>query len=165
MGRKKKYFTEEERKSAIINYVKKYNDSPIGRAHHLINSYNQDDKKRRKCKGDLTAEWVVENILPKPCAHCGKTGWNVIGCNRIDNTKPHTMDNVEPCCEDCNKELAGIEKRKTVFQYDKKTMELVAVWPSIAECSKNGYAQQHICACCNGKRKTHKGYIWSYKPL
>lgn len=26
-------------------------------------------------------------------------------CNRIDNSKPHTKDNVEPCCKSCNSRL------------------------------------------------------------
>lgn len=33
---------------------------------------------------------------------------------------------------------------------------------SINEAGRNGYCQAHICNCCNGKRKTHKGYEWRY---
>lgn len=76
--------------------------SPIGRASNLVNAYNNMDIKANRGKGDLSAKWVVENIFSKPCAHCGKEGWQVIGCNRIDNTRPHTKDNVEPCCFECN---------------------------------------------------------------
>ena len=86
-------------------YQKKYNKTPMGRALILLNGYNQKDKMYNRGKGDLTAKWIVENIFNKPCAHCGKTGWDVIGCNRLDNSKPHTMDNVEPCCYECNSKL------------------------------------------------------------
>lgn len=80
--------------------------TPNNRAHNLLSAYNQSDKKHNRKKGDLTAKWIVENIFSKPCVHCGKTGWNIIGCNRLDNSKPHTMDNVEPCCKECNKKLS-----------------------------------------------------------
>lgn len=89
----------------IREYRKQYNKTPIGRALYLIGSYNQSDKKYNRGKGDLTAKWIVENIFSKPCAHCGKTGWDIIGCNRLDNSKPHTMDNVEPCCFECNRNI------------------------------------------------------------
>ena len=84
---------------------KEYLNTPIGRAVHLCSHYKHEDKKHNRGEGDLTAKWIVENIFSKPCAHCGKTGWDVIGCNRLDNSKPHTMDNVAPCCFDCNRKL------------------------------------------------------------
>lgn len=75
------------------------------RASNLLSAYNQSDKKYDRGKGNLTPEWILENIFTQPCSHCGKTGWDVIGCNRINNDLPHTMDNVEPCCAECNKKL------------------------------------------------------------
>ena len=89
-------------------YYKEYRKTPIGRASNLISSYNQQDRINNRGRGDLIAKWVVENILFKPCAHCGKEGWQIIGCNRLDNSKPHTMDNVEPCCWSCNSKLARL---------------------------------------------------------
>ena len=53
-------------------------------------------------KIDFDARWIVENIYTKPCPHCGETDWHNLGCNRLDNSKPHTIDNVEPCCFHCN---------------------------------------------------------------
>ena len=86
-------------------YMKEYRNQPIRRAYDLVCAYNSTDKKHNRGQGDLTKEWLLENILMKPCAHCGKVGWDVIGCNRLDNSKPHSKDNVEPCCEECNKRL------------------------------------------------------------
>ena len=77
----------------------------IARAANLICAYRQTDKKYNYGKSDLTPQWVVENIFSKPCVHCGETDWRKIGCNRIDDSKPHTMDNVEPCCCNCNRKL------------------------------------------------------------
>lgn len=31
-----------------------------------------------------------------------------------------------------------------------------------ASNKKNGYTVQNICQCCNGKRKSADGYLWSY---
>ena len=116
MGRKKKYTTEEERKAARKEYYKEYdkardrkeyfkeyNKTPMGRAVRLVAKYKQSDKKYNRGECTLTAKWVVDNIFPKPCIYCGESDWKKLGCDRIDNSKPHTPDNVVPCCEECNK--------------------------------------------------------------
>ena len=82
-----------------------YNKTPKGRAVYLLNRYKSSDKEHNRGESDLTSQWIVENIFSKPCAHCGETDWRKIGCNRLDNSKPHTMDNVEPCCGECNRKL------------------------------------------------------------
>lgn len=94
--------------------------NPQYRAKWLLSSYNTMDRNNALGRGDLTAQWIVENIFTKPCAHCGITGWDVIGCNRLDNTKPHTKDNVEPCCLDCNVKLAIKERNNYNSQFKKK---------------------------------------------
>lgn len=92
----------QKNKNKILEYNREYNKTPMGRAHGLIRAYAQEDKKYNRGECDLTAKWIVENIFTKPCAHCGISRWEVIGYNRIDNYKPHTKDNVEPCCGKCN---------------------------------------------------------------
>ena len=97
--KRQKYLQNREEK---IEYMKQRSSTQLGRASMLLSTYNKEDKKYDRGHGDLTAHWIVENIFSKPCAHCGKTGWKTIGCNRLDNSKPHTKDNVEPCCKHCN---------------------------------------------------------------
>ena len=165
-----------------IDYVIKWRKkNPIkARAVDLVAAYNKADIKMGRGKGDLTGQWVVENIFTKPCAHCGKTGWKIIGCNRLDNSKPHTMDNVEPCCRQCNANLRGIDTTKeqsiTVYQYTLDGI-LVAIWKNAYEAAKTlNFSQRGIWCCCNGgyfdktrnkwhKSETYKGYKWSYMPL
>lgn len=96
----KKWYNKNKEK--YLEYQKEYISTPIGRARSLLHAYNFADKERNRGKGNLTAEWIVDNIFTKPCAHCGISGWEVIGCNRLDNALPHTKDNVEPCCFICN---------------------------------------------------------------
>lgn len=113
----------ENNKKKIIEhqkeYNKEYNKTPMGRASMLLRAYNNADKKRGRGKGDLTAQWIVENIFTKPCAHCGISGWEVIGCNRLDNDKPHTKYNVETCCFKCNTSLNKME-RDNLGRYKKR---------------------------------------------
>lgn len=100
--------------------MKKKYYNPTYRAKNLLSGYNRHDLENGLGKGDLTYQWIIDNIFSKPCAHCGKTGWDVIGCNRLDNSKPHTMDNVEPCCKECNTKLASMDGCKYVTQYKRK---------------------------------------------
>lgn len=53
---------------------------------------------------------------------------------------------------------------KRVFQY---TLDgkLVKIWSSTNEAGRNGFNQGNVVSCCNGKLKTHKGFLWSYEKL
>lgn len=149
-----------------LDYIKhkEWLHTQKGRASTLLNAYNNKDRKLGRGIGNLTSDWIVENIFPKPCVHCGKTDWRKIGCNRLDNSKPHTTDNVEPCCKECNDKLHKEEISKEVYQYTIDG-ELVNVWSSTKECGRNGYCQSGVANCAIGKQKIHKGYKWSYIPL
>lgn len=159
---KRKYYTEEDLVVAKKNYQEKHNEKrrniPIYRAKYLIDCYKHQDKLYNRGKGDLTAQWIVDNIFSKPCAHCGKTGWKVIGCNRLDNSKPHTMDNVEPCCMECNVEL--VHPKKKLDQIDMVTGQVIRTWNSTMDARRNGFI--HASDVCLGKRKQDKGYIFKY---
>lgn len=43
-----------------------------------------------------------------------------------------------------------------------KNDELVMTFQSTQEAGRNGFKQQSVSDCCNGKRKTHKGFEWRY---
>ena len=55
-------------------------------------------------------------------------------------------------------------KSKQVYQYSKDGT-LVAIYPSVAECGRNGFDQGAVSACCRGKLKHYKGYNFSYTEL
>lgn len=133
---KRKYFTEEERKQheseynreyfqrnkerlKVIrkDYLNEYHKTPMGRAVMLVNGYQQKDKKYKRGDCTITGKWVVENIFSKPCHYCGETDWTKIGCDRIDRLKPHTPDNVVPCCWKCNckRHTKSYEEFKQLF--------------------------------------------------
>ena len=52
---------------------------------------------------------------------------------------------------------------KVVEAIDKVTGRVVFVFPSIMEAGRQGFNSGHISDCCNGERKSHKGFIWRYK--
>ena len=120
MGRPKKYATEEERlearrasnrkrqarfyqkhKAEITEQQVKWYYTKEGRAYTQIKDYKREDKKYNRGGIDLTVPWFIRNIYTK-CIYCGETDWKKLGCDRIDNNLPHTMENVVPCCLDCN---------------------------------------------------------------
>ena len=154
MANIKKYFTEEEKKNAhretmkkwyqknierqrekskeyhktyyetnkeIINEKAKikYRENQLRRAYVLLYEYNRADELNNRGKGDLTPEWIVDNIFTKSCK-CGETDWSKLGCNRLDNSKPHTMDNVEPCCKNCNSKHNADQSNRDEFGKFKK---------------------------------------------
>lgn len=99
--RQKQY--RQEHKDKILEYQKQYRQTPIGRAIHLVGRYMQSDKEYNRGECTITPQWMVDNIFTQPCHWCKETDWTKLGCDRIDNSLPHTPDNVIPCCEECNK--------------------------------------------------------------
>ena len=53
------------------------------------------------------------------------------------------------------------KRSKRVLQFTLDD-EFVREWPSLAECGRNGFCQGHVSRCCQGKRKSHKGFKWCY---
>ena len=84
-----KEYQKEYQSKYYINNKEKY----------LLMGYKSQDKKHNlDC--DLTVQWIIDNITSKPCNYCGNM--INIGCDRIDNNKGHTKDNVISCCTICN---------------------------------------------------------------
>lgn len=70
------------------------------KASKMISSYRNKDKKMGVEVTDIDIDWMIENILTQKCVYCGDD--KRIGCDRVDNSKGHTKDNVVPCCVECN---------------------------------------------------------------
>ena len=41
--------------------------------------------------------------------------------------------------------------------------DLIREWESTQECERNGFDHSAVTRCCNGKRKTHKGFRFEYE--
>lgn len=98
----KKKIYNEKNKEKISDQRKTYYKTPIGRAKALLRTYKQYDEKYNRGECTLTPEWIVKHIFSQPCVYCGESDWTKIGCDRKNNSLPHTPDNVVPCCGDCN---------------------------------------------------------------
>lgn len=159
-------------------YNEKYLSTKKGRANNLLCSYRANDKKYNRGECTLTAQWIVDNIFSKSCVHCGEADWRKIGCNRLDNSKPHTENNVEPCCLKCNARLAANDNNNTppkkVDQINPKTGEVIKTWKSAGSTKLSGFNPSSVAVCCRGGRinkgkwencKTYKGYTWRYIQL
>ena len=88
-------------KEEIAEYEAKRYSTKEGRARNLINAHKRADKKYNRGNCDLTVPWFIKNIYTK-CIYCGESDWKKLGCDRINNDLPHTVENVVPCCAECN---------------------------------------------------------------
>lgn len=58
-----------------------------------------------------------------------------------------------------NRDYSSFSKLVGKFSKDGILLETFA---STKEAQRQGYCSGHIARCCNGIRKTHKGFIWKY---
>lgn len=76
--------------------------NPRTKASKMIREYKVKDKQigftGKEC--DLTPDYILKNIFGQKCIYCGTI--KNVGCDRIDNSKPHTIDNIVPACAECN---------------------------------------------------------------
>lgn len=116
-------------------------------------------KKKNFSVHRLVAEAFIPNPSNLPCVN-----------HKDENKLNNRADNLEWCTVKYNTNYGtGIERRaktrsKQCYQYT-LSGELVKVWTSASECGRHGFSGRSIYRVCNGERKTHKGYIWSYTPL
>lgn len=155
----KQYYLEH--KEEILAKRKAYYLSKEGKLKKMVQAYKQQDKEANRGESTLNYEQLL-SLIEQGCHWCGEKDWTKLGADRIDNTKPHTIDNCVCSCLHCN---AGRERQKKVFQYTLDG-EFVAEYRSESEASRQtGINQTHINGCCNHKYgfKTAKNFIFVYE--
>ena len=106
----------------------------------------------------LAAHMFVENDDPEH-----KTDVN----HKDENKENNSVENLEWCTREYNinhgthNERSAKARSRKVIGYS-LTDTKVIILQSIRRAKKFGFNQGHICNCCNGKRKQHKGYKWYY---
>lgn len=79
---------------------------------------------------------VAKSFIPNPK--------NLSCINHLDETKTNNnVNNLEWCSKSYNN------------SYNERAIK-------IGIKQRHGFISTAVCACCNGRRKTHKGYIWKY---
>lgn len=97
----------QENKETIAEYWKQYYSTIKGYCNVLRNSNIRADRVSGRIGKELpdnypTIEYYIDAVK-QPCIYCKKhKPFNEMGLDRIDNSKPHTIDNVVPCCTECN---------------------------------------------------------------
>ena len=62
-----------------------------------------------------------------------------------------------------NTETSKKKNSKAIGQYDKTTLELIHIFPSVAEAAKAmGKNRAHISSCAHGKKASAYGYKWKF---
>lgn len=105
-------------KSAKEVLEKKGDMALQNKASKMFQSYRCKDRERRQ-ETTISKEWLLENILFKNCIYCGTS--ELVGCERIDNTIGHTIENCVPACFYCNR----MRSNKFTFDEMKKIGKFV----------------------------------------
>ena len=133
--------------------------------------------KGKKCRVHrLVAETFIPNHEGKPQVNHkieGKKGkkinmviFNTDGSinkerSTIEWVTPKENSNYATRNERMRKALTNGKCSKKVLQFTLDG-EFVREWPSISECSRNGFNKGNVCACCRGKKPQYKGFLWMY---
>ena len=129
----------ETKKGYLVVHLRKNGESKTCRVHRL----------------------VAKTFIPNPN--------NLPQINHLDEDKTNNrVENLEWCTskDNCNH---GTRNERRIKTQSKPVLQLslsgdfIREWSSIAECGRNGFHQGLVCQCCNGKRKTHKGFRFMYK--
>ncbi len=127
-----------KRKADVRDYRELEYQTKRNKISKMLSAYRLKDKKHNRFF-NLSREYFENNILSKSCAYCGST--ENVGCDRIDNAKGHTTDNVIPACYVCN----------TVRSNHFTVNEMKDVGEVIAKIIKNRYSEGIICGGQNGR--------------
>lgn len=143
--------------------------------------------RERIMKAKVNKSGYVTVCLSKNGYYCNKRLHQLViaafldrpkGCGQInhkdENKQNNELSNLEYCTGKYNNNYGTRNKRVAEKQMNDPTRsvsvsqyttegELINVFPSIKEAfRKIGADVRRISACCNGFRKTEKGFVWAY---
>ena len=115
----------------------------------------------------LVAQTFLPNPEGKPCINHKIEGEEGKKINMVIFNEDETIDKerttIEWATYEENNNYGTRTERtsKRVLQLS-LTGELIREWESTQECGRNGFNQGNIVSCCQGKRKSHKGFRFMY---
>ena len=97
--------------------------------------------------------------------------WLVPSCDRIDDYKPYTLDNIQLMTWGENKAKGDLDRKNGLNNKISKSVEqindhecVVSTFYSIAQAGRaTGIDYKNISACCLGKRLNAGGFRWKFQ--
>lgn len=128
-AKNKDYINERSRNYRNSN-KEKFQEKKQEREHKLKNRYSKyiQGAKCRNIPFELTLE-DFDKITSMPCFYCGilpkdKFGNEFVGVDRIDSSKGYFLENVIPCCKECNQMKSKYALNEWISQIYKITNHL-----------------------------------------
>ena len=163
-----------------------YQVSNLGNVKSL--NYNHTKKEKKLCKRKDKSGYLYVNLCKQGKHKSFKihrlvskafienpNNYSFVN-HKDENKQNNVVTNLEWCTHKyncnygtrnkrmCEKLINRNDESKLVYQYSKYGV-LISVFNSTNEAKRQGFNQGHVASCCRGERKSHKGYIWSYKPI
>lgn len=106
---------------------------------------NHKDENKENNR-DINLEWCTASYNSNYGNHGKNISESKTGYNHTEETK---------------KKIKESKPKKSVVQLT-LDLKLIKIWECTRDTNKEGYDHTHVIKCCNGKSKTHKGFIWIY---
>lgn len=169
----------------IIDFRGLYQVSNLGNIKSMIDNHGKHRNKilKTRTKGNYVVVNLSKNGKSKDyrvhrlvaymfIPNNDKNKWQVN--HKDENHKNNNINNLEWCTSEYNSNYGtrnerGANKRKgignsrskSVIGINKKDKTIIK-YEYIDLCKNDGFLSSKISECCNGKRKSHKGYKWYY---
>ncbi len=154
-------------------------DLPSTLATNIHSSQRYSSKLRKHTIPNYTNKELLEWLLLQPTfstlhkqwIDSGHDRWLRPSCDRLDDYKPYTLDNLRLVTWIENKDkyhtdsFTGINTKQctSVIQIDKITGIELATYVSVSIASRiSGVRRTNISQCLTGNQNTAGGYIWKY---
>lgn len=165
-------------KEQVLEKSKEYRHSKKGMVKDIYNHQKQNSTRRGHAAPDYGLEELREWMFSQPNFDDLYQGWvssgfdkmQVPSCDRLNDYKPYSFDNMQLTTWKKNKlrghadKKAGINNKnsKVVKQFTKEGA-IVAEHHSARHANRvTGVDRGDIGNCCNGKLKSAGGFVWRF---